>query len=199
MPGWCLAAGHPARKCNLCPSAEASLPRPARVARPTLMSPCPSLGGTLGSPVARECGENRGMLLLGDPPVHPPSRRPGSTAHLCKCMQICAMYAKLCNRTEPSRAERPAPQQRCRPRYKAAVARPPRPVRSCGSPGTGRSCGGIGIMVSAGPGLPHPSGLAGAPGAGYDPHSVRGGTLRGDQRCGQPAVLALPLPLFSLS
>lgn len=110
----------PSKKAPSLPLSGSPSARPASIARPTFMPPCPSLERTPGSPVAPErqgAGGPGGCCSSAAPPVHPAGCR-AAQPHLCKCMQICATHANLCTRTEPSRAGRSAPERRCRPRYK---------------------------------------------------------------------------------
>lgn len=95
-------------------------------APPTLSSRgCPGFPWPRGG---REQGGG-GCCSLVAPAMHPAGCR-ATQLHLCKYMEICALYTNLCKRPELSRALRSAPECRCRPRYKVAAARP---SRRCGA------------------------------------------------------------------
>lgn len=112
------------------------------------------------------------------------------------------MHADLWQRSELCRAGRPAPERRCRPRYKAAAARPSRSaeLRQCGDRRVVRQRRHHGECR---PRLLPPSCPASAPRTGLGSPWLPGRALPGTHKCGQlatgvPAVLALPLPGFSL-
>ncbi|XP_075613005.1 LOW QUALITY PROTEIN: tubulin alpha-5 chain [Balearica regulorum gibbericeps] len=136
----------PSKKVPSLPSAGAPLPRPASVARPTFIPPCPSLHGTPGSRVA-PARQGAGGPGAAAPRWSHQCTQPAPGQHsriyenACKYAQCTQIYANVPNslgRGGPPRSAGAAPTIRQRRRSRPGV-------RSCGSPGRGRSSYG-GIM-----------------------------------------------------
>lgn len=121
------------------------------------------------------------VMLLPECPTSAPARQHGPIyANLCKYAQWTQIYesARGClGRGDPPRSAGAAPGIRRRRRGRPGA-------RSCGSPGTGRSCGSGGIMVSASPGCSLPPVPPVHPGEGWALRAFPGGLCREPSNAG---------------